>query len=228
MVTALMPFKAQTISALKKLILDGIYEIPDFISKECGLVIKGLLQQEPTRRYDLNQLKRTEWLLGQNFPNSLPKYTLQVYDCNSEENNNNICPSPHEKEAYRQLKDLGISTALIRDSVNKGSRSNVTATFRIVLHRIINSTQKVKNTNCPSTHNLQINTNDSVNNCNINNNENKRTKSSKSMTKSIKSLKNIFVDKSPVNKVSKVDSINQNTSSNPVKKYRKSRGCHIL
>jgi serine/threonine-protein kinase NIM1 len=235
MTTATMPFKSQTISALKKVISNGIYEIPDYLSQECRIVIEGLLQQKPSQRLNLNDLRLTEWLRGQNFPNSLPKYELRIYDFNSkEQNNNKVCMSSDEKEAYKQLKDLGISDALIYDSLEKGSRSNVTGIFRIIMHRIINSgyqknnsTKKAENINhTPNDSNININTNDSISN----KSDTKHTKSSKSMSKSIKSLKNIFIDKPSTNTLSKIDDrLNANgNNSRPMKKRRKSRACCIL
>jgi hypothetical protein len=205
------------------------------MSEECRLVIEGLLQQKPSQRLNLNDLRLTKWLRGQNFPNSLPKYKLQIYDMNSEEQNNNkVSMSSAEKEAFKQLKDLGISDAMICDSLEKGSRSNVTGIFRIIMHRIINSgyrkndsTKKDKNINdTPNDNNININTNDSISNkC-----DTKHTKSSKSVSKSIKSLKNIFIDKPSTNALSKIDdrlSANGNNSK-PMKKCRKSRACCIL
>lgn len=45
--------------------------------------------------------------------------------------------SNDELEAYRQLSSLGISDAMINESREKGVRSNVIGTYRIVLHRIV-------------------------------------------------------------------------------------------
>jgi serine/threonine-protein kinase NIM1 len=43
MVTALMPFRAENVSKLRKSIIDGHYSIPSFVSNQC---------QELIREYD--------------------------------------------------------------------------------------------------------------------------------------------------------------------------------
>ncbi len=61
-----MPFRAQTIVALKKLILDGRYDVPAYVSVECCQLIAGFLQPVPAKRYNLETAKGTRWLRGRN------------------------------------------------------------------------------------------------------------------------------------------------------------------
>lgn len=141
MVTGTMPFKAQTVAALKKMILEGTYTTPAYLSDDCQTLIGNVLKQNPRERYSIQQLKNCDWLKGQVFPSGLPKY--------------NVHPSldsalnDEEREAREYLLELGLSEDLIRDCEDKGSRSNVTGTYRIVLHRLQVATAVLKDPSNP-------------------------------------------------------------------------------
>lgn len=211
MVTSSMPFKAQTVSALKKLILDGTYDMPEDISNDCCFVIKNLLRKDPEERLNLDDLRESEWLKHETFPKSLPKYKMQNQlqasipgKCDQD---TSCCAilSPDEKEAYKQLKEFGINDSMINDSIDKGSRCNIVGTYRIILHRLINTrfnANEVKNEQEVSNNNGDINSRiASIKSINANEGI-KRTKSSKSLTKSwksIKSIRNLLFDKNSTN-----------------------------
>lgn len=74
MVTAQMPFKAPTVTTLKKLILDGDFIIPDYVSVECSWLIRSLLQRNPMNRLETKDVQEDKWLKGLFFPGSLPRY----------------------------------------------------------------------------------------------------------------------------------------------------------
>lgn len=78
MVTGQMPFRAQTIVALKKLILECRYDIPVYVSFECCQLIAGFLKKDPTKRYSLDQARSTRWLRNQAQTRSAPKYDLKT------------------------------------------------------------------------------------------------------------------------------------------------------
>lgn len=208
MTTGVMPFKAQTVTALKKIILDGEYTVPDYLSCECVQLVRGLLQQRPSSRTSIKSLRESEWLRGSSFPISLPKYKLSQgikeaardMSCEAavaaktradekarkkelvsnadgdepgredkkvegeddagsgdanvdgeveDETSITKCveratkrsPAVHlstdEKEAYRQLRELGISGEMIDESREKGVRCNIIGTYRMVLHRVV-------------------------------------------------------------------------------------------
>ncbi|KAJ6224614.1 hypothetical protein RDWZM_003159 [Blomia tropicalis] len=78
MVTATMPFRAQTIVQLKKLILECRYDIPSFISVECCQLIAAFLQSNPLKRYTVEQARATRWLRNRVPIQSMPKYDLRT------------------------------------------------------------------------------------------------------------------------------------------------------
>lgn len=197
MVTALMPFRAQTISALKKLIIECDYDIPEYMSDHCIATINGLLQVDCSLRWDLNRLKDCQWLKGQTFADSLPQFRLRTLTKSKTEVNNNSCLTREERLVYRHLHDLGIDDQLITESMDKGSRSSVTGSFRIIVNRIMRSKLRLKES-------LEKDSNDNdceqdsgieSNHTNIPN-ESMRQKSSNSLRKSLKSMKKMFGEKS--------------------------------
>lgn len=60
-VTGIMPFKADTVSKLKRVILNGEYVIPSFVSDSCQLVIKGILRIAPSERFTIREIKESAW-----------------------------------------------------------------------------------------------------------------------------------------------------------------------
>lgn len=129
MVTGIMPFRADTVAKLKKCILDGNYVIPSYVSDSCQFLIRSILKACPQDRFSIQEIKDSEWLEGQDFPAPLEAYS--VYPSISGAN-----MSEEEKDARKVLNDLGITDEHFNHSSNRDSRSSVTGTYRIVLHRI--------------------------------------------------------------------------------------------
>jgi serine/threonine-protein kinase NIM1 len=61
MVTGLMPFKAETVSKLKRVILNGEYTIPSFVSDNCQLLIRGVLKPVPVDRFSIKEIMDSSW-----------------------------------------------------------------------------------------------------------------------------------------------------------------------
>ncbi|CAL1265467.1 unnamed protein product [Larinioides sclopetarius] len=139
MLTASMPFKATTVSGLKKQILEGEYTIPDYLSTECHYLIVGILKQDPKSRTTLEQLKKSNWLMGQTLPEALPEVGMvsENADCNG----NGTVLSSVDMCVREKVADLGITDAMLEEASRKGSRSSVTGTYRIVLHSILSESK---------------------------------------------------------------------------------------
>lgn len=129
MVTGIMPFRAETVAKLKKCILDGTYTIPAFVSDSCNFLIRSILKPVPQDRFTLEQISRGEWLEGHELIEALEPYQLNPsIDCSHLKED--------EVEARKVLKDLGITDDLVKDASGKDSRSSITGTYRIILHKI--------------------------------------------------------------------------------------------
>lgn len=108
---------------------------------------QSLRYVDPSQRLSIRQLRESDFLRNQHFPLSVPKYKLSqgIKDTTVDETSkertvqsvHKLSLSLDEKEAYRQLSHLGINDAMINESRDKGVRSNVIGTYRIILHRIV-------------------------------------------------------------------------------------------
>ncbi|XP_064625191.1 serine/threonine-protein kinase NIM1-like [Lineus longissimus] len=129
MVSGIMPFRAETVAKLKKCILEGTYTIPSFVSDSGQFLIRSMLKPAPLDRFSIQEIKASEWLQGEEFPAA-----LEPYELNPTMANNNV--KHDEVEARKVLTTLGISDDLIKQTQGRDSRSSVTGTYRIILHRI--------------------------------------------------------------------------------------------
>lgn len=129
-VTGLVPFRADTVAKLKKCILEGNYQIPSYVSDSCQFLIRSILKHVPQDRFTLEEIRRCDWLEGQEFPGALHPYNLHPsqVDVNS--------MSEEEREARTVLNDLGITNDHFRKLSTRDSRNSITGTYRIVLHRV--------------------------------------------------------------------------------------------
>ncbi|KAI8774057.1 serine/threonine-protein kinase NIM1 [Biomphalaria glabrata] len=128
-VTGLMPFRAETVAKLKKCILEGSYSVPTYVSDRCVFLIRSILKHIPQDRFTIAEIKRSEWLENQEFPGPLDPYNL----------NPSLDPTvinEEEREARTVLANLGITEDHLKQASIRDSRSSITGTYRIVLHRV--------------------------------------------------------------------------------------------
>lgn len=127
-----MPFRAHTVAGLKRHILEG--EFPDptpTVSSECLTVIHGLMKPTPSDRTPLRELlQNCEWLLGIAIPepsvlSSPPNKPADV----------NVAKEIY-LETRKRLTQLGITNELLKEANDKGARSAVTGSYRIIAHRV--------------------------------------------------------------------------------------------
>ena len=128
-VTGIMPFRAETVAKLKKCILDGVYTIPSYVSDSCKFLIRSILKPMPRDRFTINEIRRSAWFEGQDFPEESVPYQLNptIEDKSLKD---------EEVEARNVLRDLGITEEHIKQSQGRDGRSSITGTYRIALHRI--------------------------------------------------------------------------------------------
>ena len=77
MVTGGMPFKGTTVAELKNAILDGHFEMPDYLSQSCIDLIVGILKRRPDWRLTLQQVRNSFPFFFCSFP------FHKVYICSS-------------------------------------------------------------------------------------------------------------------------------------------------
>lgn len=131
MVTGSMPFKADTVAKLKKSILDGVYNIPSYVSEPCQKLICAMLQAIPTERCSVVYIMKSEWMKGIEYPKPLEPFKLDpkhLSDAGSLKD--------EDIEVKSTLENLGITEEHIRNNHSKDSRSSITGIYRIVLHKV--------------------------------------------------------------------------------------------
>jgi len=131
MVVGALPFRADTIGKLKRCILEGVYTMPDHVSDDCRLLIRGILRPAPSDRFSIREIRESDWLSDVEFPQALEPYVLGVDD-------DNRPLTEAELETRRQLEELGMSEQHIEAARSQQSRSSVAGTYHILLHSIHN------------------------------------------------------------------------------------------
>ncbi|XP_062855601.1 serine/threonine-protein kinase NIM1 [Trichomycterus rosablanca] len=132
MVTATMPFRADTVAKLKRCILDGAYSMPEWVPEPCQCLIRSVLQPHPSDRCSLEQIMNSDWLINIDFPKATEPFRLDpLYLAESEPGE----LEEEEVEVRNALQTLGITTEHIRNNQGKDCRSSVTGVYRILLHR---------------------------------------------------------------------------------------------
>lgn len=129
MCTGIMPFRADTVAKLKKSILEGQFTIPSYVSDSGQFLIRGILRLVPQDRFTMNELSRSEWLTDVDFPEAHEPYSLNLGD-------DGACMGESENEAHKILGDLGINKEHYKSGGFRDSRSSITGTYRIILHKV--------------------------------------------------------------------------------------------
>lgn len=117
-VTASLPFKGDTVSLVKRKILAGQYNVPKYLSKECIDLIGGLLQLDPNKRLSTAQIKSCTWLKDTKFPAERSSGRSQC-----------------EKSVKESLEKMGITDKMLKEHRDKGAKSDVMGTYRILMHK---------------------------------------------------------------------------------------------
>jgi len=68
------PFRGDTVADIKKLILTGEYQTPEYFSPEAKDLIGGILRLVPNSRLTLVEICDHTWMSQQHFPPPLHKY----------------------------------------------------------------------------------------------------------------------------------------------------------
>lgn len=130
MITGSMPFKGNTVGALKHSILEGSFVMPVSVTENCKLIINGILQRKPQNRLSLRNIKNSLWLHNITWPREDSLYTPYPMQRHSENGMSGL-----EERVRNQLSSIGITSDIIENSLEKGVRSQIIGSYRILMHR---------------------------------------------------------------------------------------------
>ncbi|XP_018603673.2 serine/threonine-protein kinase NIM1-like [Scleropages formosus] len=131
MVTGTMPFRAETVPKLRRLILEGAYAMPPWVPRACRRLIQGLLHPQPSERWALDQSMGCEWLLPVEMPRPPAPLRLDPQHLASARPDE---LDDEEAEVREALEALGVTAEHIRNNQGHSSRSAITGLYRILLH----------------------------------------------------------------------------------------------
>ncbi|KAB7497996.1 Serine/threonine-protein kinase NIM1, partial [Armadillidium nasatum] len=136
LLTADMPFKASTVAGLKRQILGGSFLIPLHVSDNARDLINKLMVQSPQERLSPSQISTHPWFRG---TDAVVRDSLLPYVTFPRPSNTKEKISDEEMEVFSLLNDWGISRKSLDDSIEKGARSAIVATYRILMHHLLHA-----------------------------------------------------------------------------------------
>lgn len=128
MVTGTMPFRADTVGKLKRKILEGNFNVPEYVSEPCRFLICQILRPVPVDRFTVPEIMRSVWLEGVSYPKALNSNHLKP-------SNDQSCMTEEEQEAMKQIRTFGITDQMISECPDN-SRNNVTGIFRLSVYQV--------------------------------------------------------------------------------------------
>ncbi|KZS05733.1 Serine/threonine-protein kinase NIM1 [Daphnia magna] len=148
MVTATLPFQGQTVNGLKNAILENNYFLPEYLSASCVELIRAILHRDPAERITMAGIRSSEWLYGQVRLTPLPNVQFVPSERGQEvclypiisKVVNHVCFSflqrtQMEIKVFARLEELGISESMVLEHRDKGGRSDIIGTYRILMYR---------------------------------------------------------------------------------------------
>ena len=129
MLVAKMPFTGDTIPALQKNILKGHFTFPSRISADAKTLIQGILTQNPSERYDIDDIVGSTWMgdavIGREDSGlGSSESTLQK-----------SAETLHE-HLQQKLTELGVPFSDLNALRQDVPRDSVSGTYRIILHQL--------------------------------------------------------------------------------------------
>jgi len=137
MVTGAMPFKGTTVAELKNAILDGHFEMPDYLSQNCIDLIVGILKRRPDWRLTLQQIRESKWLWSVDWPEADNKFRRLPQRSGPHSSTEEL--SEVETKTREALVDIGIEEKLLESHIERGPRSHIIGAFRITQNKLLRS-----------------------------------------------------------------------------------------
>ncbi|CAL1569072.1 unnamed protein product [Knipowitschia caucasica] len=124
MVTASMPFRAETMGKLRRRIVSGEFEMPVCVSAPCQRLLRGILRHAPEDRCAVDQILGCDWLLPVEF-----SWNLGAAECGG------AADSDVEEDVRAAMCELGITMEHLGNNPLGDTRSPLWGVYRILHHR---------------------------------------------------------------------------------------------
>ncbi|CAD8141859.1 unnamed protein product [Paramecium octaurelia] len=132
-----LPFEDKHTSDLYKKILGGQYTIPSHVSQDGQQFLKGLLNTDPAKRFNLEQIKQHPWFRLYNRVQSIPQGIIIGYS-----------RIPIDDAIVDQLATKGFSSDYIKKCLDANKHNNLTTAYFLILKKhLMNGGQSVADIN---------------------------------------------------------------------------------
>ena len=126
MVCGYLPFEDPDTNKLYKKILDGKFEIPTWVSESCQDLMNRILENNPDKRMDTDQIMDHEWYTTLHKP--------VIYNTGLIIGKNKI---PLEPQLVKMLKKYGFEQADAEKSLNQNKHNQVTTIYYLLHKRYV-------------------------------------------------------------------------------------------
>ncbi|CAD8081073.1 unnamed protein product [Paramecium sonneborni] len=123
-----LPFEDVNTSALYKKILNGEYQIPNFVSPEGTSFLKGILNINPEKRFNLEQIKCHPWFKLYRRSHPIPPGIVIGFH-----------RIPIDNNIVIQLKEKGFNEDYVKICLDANKQNNVTTSYFLLIKRHLKS-----------------------------------------------------------------------------------------
>ncbi|CAD6199339.1 unnamed protein product [Caenorhabditis auriculariae] len=131
MLVGVTPFRGETVSELKVVIIQGAYTIPDYVSLLATHLLQSMLTLDPAKRSLIHDVKKNYWMRDCKFTRSYLSIHANV-DNDPESETNDI-----NARVWRIMNSYGIREEMLNeDTQEKGPRDAIVGTYRILHYQV--------------------------------------------------------------------------------------------
>ena len=127
------PFNDKNNNKLYQKILNGKFNLPNYLSNEAKDLLIKLLKVNPNERIKLNEIKKHPWF---NLINLKKNYFFGI--------DTNKIIMPLDEDIIKEMKIFGLDTNLVIDNILKNYYNNITTTYNLLLQKKIRQGKKSK------------------------------------------------------------------------------------
>ena len=128
MITGTVPFRANNLKDLHRLIIRGRYKIPNYLSAEAQDLISRMIVSKPKKRLTPSEILKHPWLHGIITDSELGcQSTFSAVDAHKRKENLDINPSLVEL-----VEEFGFRKAFVMKSIKQNNFSHAAACYSVL------------------------------------------------------------------------------------------------